>query len=142
MPSRRDDRLDERIAAIDGAEDRAAEAQDAGDVLRREHARLLGIDQPVEAVFEADDLDAGVGAGLTTARMTALRPGASPPPVRTPIFLIVGIQTRREQVDGEASIARARCVAPEYICVLDFAFVPARRRHVCRTCDSPHVLTS
>jgi len=25
---------------------------------------------------------------LTTARMTAFRPGASPPPVRTPIFLI------------------------------------------------------
>jgi hypothetical protein len=26
-------------------------------------------------------------AALTTARMTAFRPGASPPPVRTPIFL-------------------------------------------------------
>ena len=29
-----------------------------------EHARLLGIDQAVEAVLEADDLDAGVARGL------------------------------------------------------------------------------
>lgn len=31
-------------------------------------------------------------AVFTTARITALRPGASPPPVRTPSFLIVGIE--------------------------------------------------
>ena len=31
---------------------------------------------------------------LTTARMTAFRPGASPPPVRTPIFFILGTVNR------------------------------------------------
>src|SRR5688572_28196448 len=30
-------------------------------------------------------------AAFTTARITAFRPGASPPPVRTPIRVIVGI---------------------------------------------------
>ena len=61
---RRDDRLGERIAAVDRAEDRAAEAEDAGHVTRRQRPRLLGIDEAVEAVFEADDLDAGVVRGL------------------------------------------------------------------------------
>ena len=58
------DRVRERIAAVDRAENRAAEPQDAGDVARREHARPAGLDQAVEAVFEADALDAAVGAGL------------------------------------------------------------------------------
>ena len=92
---RGDDRLGERVAAVDGAEHRAAEAEDAGDVARRQDARLLGIDQAVEAVLEADDLNAGVAGALTTARMTAFRPGASPPPVRTPIFFILGISVGR-----------------------------------------------
>jgi hypothetical protein len=30
-------------------------------------------------------------AALTTARITAFSPGASPPPVSTPIFFILGI---------------------------------------------------
>ena len=38
--------------------------QDAGDVTRRELARAIGLDQPVEAVLEADDLDARVAGGL------------------------------------------------------------------------------
>ena len=43
--------------------------------------------QPVEAVLEADDLEpVRCSRALTTARMTAFRPGASPPPVSTPIF--------------------------------------------------------
>ena len=37
-------------------------------------------------------------APLTTARMTALRPGASPPPVSMPIFLTVGISSDVEGV--------------------------------------------
>src|SRR5262245_8131071 len=42
-------------------------------------------------------------AVLTTARMTAFRPGASPPPVRTPIFRMVGM--RREVGWATARIA-------------------------------------
>src|SRR5262245_11782063 len=42
-------------------------------------------------------------AVLTTARMTAFRPGASPPPVRTPIFRMVGM--RREVGSATARIA-------------------------------------
>ena len=58
------DRIDERIAAVGRAENRAADAEDAGDVLQREDARPFGIDEAVEAVFEADALDAGERGGL------------------------------------------------------------------------------
>ena len=61
---RRFDRLRERIAAIDGAENGAAQAQDAGDVFRRQHARFLRVNQPVEAVLEPDDGDVGVAGRL------------------------------------------------------------------------------
>jgi len=54
-------RIRERIAAVCRAEDGAAEPEDAGDVSRREHARSIRLDEPVETVFEADDLDAAVG---------------------------------------------------------------------------------
>ena len=77
----------ERVAAVDGAEDGAAEAQDAGDVARREQARAVGLDQPVEAVLDAEHSMPQLAADLTTARMTAFRPGASPPPVSTPMRL-------------------------------------------------------
>ena len=60
----RRDRIGERIAAVDGAEDRAAEPQDAGDVARRQRTRAAGFDQAVEAVLEADALDAAVAGGL------------------------------------------------------------------------------
>src|ERR1051325_5238086 len=47
-------------------------------------------------------------ADLTTARMTALRPGASPPPVRTPSFRIVGmsegVETPPSSNDGYVTI--------------------------------------
>ncbi len=84
----RHDRLDERVAAVDRAEHGAAEPQDARHMPWGEGPRFLGVDEAVEAVFEPEHLDARVVAALTTARMTALRPGASPPPVRTPIFLM------------------------------------------------------
>ena len=58
------DRILERVAVIGRAEDGAAEAQDAGDVLGRQDARPRRVQQAVEAVFEADDLDAGVERGL------------------------------------------------------------------------------
>ena len=58
------DGMGEGIAAIGRAENRAAEAQDAGDVARRERPRSTWLDQTVEAVFEADALDAGVAGGL------------------------------------------------------------------------------
>ena len=61
---RRDDRREKRVAGVHGAEHRAAETQDAGHVARAEDARLLRIDQPVEAVLETDDLNAGVARRL------------------------------------------------------------------------------
>ncbi len=54
------DRILERIAAIRRPEHRAAQAQDASDVLRRQRPRPPGIQQTIEAVFEANHLDAGV----------------------------------------------------------------------------------
>jgi hypothetical protein len=68
------------------AQDRAAQTEDAGHILRGQRPRPRGIQQPVEAVLEPDHIDVGVAGGLTTARMTAFSPGASPPPVSTPIF--------------------------------------------------------
>ena len=58
------DRVLERVAVVGGAEDGAAQPQDAGDVLRRQRPRPRRVEQAVEAVFEADDLDAGVERGL------------------------------------------------------------------------------
>ena len=58
------DRILERVAVIGRAEDGPAEAQDAGDVLGRQDPRARRVEQAVEAVFEADDLDAGVEGGL------------------------------------------------------------------------------
>jgi hypothetical protein len=60
----RNDRFLERIATIDGAEDRSPEPENTRDVARREHARLFRIDQAIEAVFETDDGDARVGRRL------------------------------------------------------------------------------
>ena len=44
----------ERVAAVERAEDRAAEAEDAGDVARREHARAIQLEEAVEAVLDPD----------------------------------------------------------------------------------------
>ena len=58
------DHLGERIAAVHGAENGSAEPQDAGHIARREHARAARLDQTVEAVLDADALDAAVGGRL------------------------------------------------------------------------------
>ena len=94
------DRIRERVAAVDRAEDRAAEAQDAGDVARRQHARTAGLDQPVEAVFEADALDAAVGAGLDD--------GADD-----------GVQAGRVAAAGEDADARDGCCQVVVWCALE-----------------------
>jgi hypothetical protein len=61
---RRDDRFDEGVAAVDGAENRAAEPEDPGHIAWNEHARFLGIDEAIEAVFDPQDLDARVVTGF------------------------------------------------------------------------------
>ena len=58
------DHLGERIPAVDGAENRSAEPQDAGDIARRERTRAAQLDQTVEAVLDADTFDAAVGRRL------------------------------------------------------------------------------
>src|SRR5919204_4811165 len=54
----------ERIPGVNGAENRAAEAEDAGNIARRQDARSVGLDEAVEAVLEAHALDPAVGARL------------------------------------------------------------------------------
>jgi hypothetical protein len=63
-PLGRFDRLGKRVAAVDSAEDGTAQAQNTGAVARREDARLLRIDQAVEAVFQTNDLNVGIVRGL------------------------------------------------------------------------------
>src|SRR6185503_11603944 len=48
---------------------------------------------------------------LTTARMTAFRPGASPPPVRTPIFFILGISVGRRSLARPGKIEYSRWIS-------------------------------
>ena len=54
----------ERVAAVGRAENRAAHAEDARDVVRTQHARASLVYEAVEAVFEADALPAEVRSGL------------------------------------------------------------------------------
>ena len=61
---RRFDPVGEWIAAIDRAQNRATAAEDAGHVLRRHHPGAIGLDEAIEAVFQPDDLDPVVHAGL------------------------------------------------------------------------------
>jgi hypothetical protein len=69
----------ERIAVVEGTEDRAAEPQNAGDLTRRENARPSHLEQAVETIFEPQALDAVVGGrfddgtndGVQTGRIAA-----------------------------------------------------------------------
>jgi hypothetical protein len=63
-PLRGDDRLRERVAAVDGPENGAAAAEDSGHVPGRQRPRFLGVNEAVEAVLEAEHLDVGVGGGF------------------------------------------------------------------------------
>src|SRR5262249_17178494 len=58
------DRVRERVAAVGGAENRSTKTQDAGHVPGRQSPRSPRFDEPVEAVFEADALDARVRCAL------------------------------------------------------------------------------
>ena len=64
MPSGVVHRILERVAVVGGAENGPAQPQDAGDVPGRERPRPGRIEQAVKAVFEADDLDAGIEGRL------------------------------------------------------------------------------
>ena len=61
---RADHFLDEGVAGVDRAEDGAPAPEDAGDVPGGQHAHPVEFEQPVEAVFDPDDFEAGVAAGL------------------------------------------------------------------------------
>ena len=63
-PFGRRDPPHERITRVDRAQDGAAPAQDAGDVLGVQNAASIELEQAVEAVFDADDVEVGVAAGL------------------------------------------------------------------------------
>ena len=88
------DRLDDLGAAValervgaGGAEDRAALLGDAPDLRARER-HDVALDDAAPAVAEADELVVVTAMPLRTApRMTAFRPGQSPPLVRMPIFM-------------------------------------------------------
>src|SRR4029079_4502467 len=70
----RRNRIGERVAAVRGAEDGAAEAQDAGDVARRQTPRAVRLDESVEAVFEADAVDAAVVGRLHDSPNDGVQP--------------------------------------------------------------------
>src|SRR5436190_18456896 len=80
-------------------------------------------------------------AVLTTARMTALRPGASPPPVRTPIFLMVGMRARRRSLWSPASAGRSEHVQPALPSIARHVKLALRARaggYVCRSTGTIH----
>ena len=79
----------EGIPAIGGSENRPAARENSADGFERELVGLFGPDEPVEAVRDADDAPAVFQLAVrTTARMTALSPGQSPPPLQTPMVRI------------------------------------------------------
>src|SRR6185369_11242481 len=57
-------RIRERVAAIRGAQNRPAQPKNASHLARRQRSGPFGKDQAVEAVFETDALDPGIGGGL------------------------------------------------------------------------------
>ena len=72
------------------ADDGAASRENAPAALDREFLERL-LDQPQIPVVEAERAPAELALALrTTPRMTALRPGQSPPLVSTPIVSISG----------------------------------------------------
>src|SRR5580765_7237051 len=56
--------MGERVAAVDSTENGPAPPKNARDVAGGEHPGPIGLDEPVEAVLETDDLDAVIDAGL------------------------------------------------------------------------------
>ena len=77
--------MGERVAAVDGAEDGAAAPQDAGDVRAVSTRDRLGSMSPSKLSSRPTTSMPLLTPALTTARITAFRPGASPPPVRIPM---------------------------------------------------------
>ena len=57
-------RVLEGISLVRGAEDCAPQSEDPGDVMRCQAPRTRGVEQAIEAVFEADHLHAGVAPRL------------------------------------------------------------------------------
>ena len=57
-------RLEERVAAIDGAQDGPAHAEDAGDILVRQRKGTIDFDQAIERVRNAVALEAAVDGRL------------------------------------------------------------------------------
>jgi len=76
----------ERIAAIGRTEDGAAEVGDAAHLGRSEGNDFIVAEQAVEPTADADALPPPVDGCEDGSPMTALRPGASPPPVEMAIF--------------------------------------------------------
>jgi hypothetical protein len=87
------DRVGGGVAAVRGAEDGAAEVHDAAHVAARQRhdaavAVLVRVHEAVEAVTDPDDVPPAVAGRERGGRMTAFRPGASPPPVLMAMRLI------------------------------------------------------
>ena len=68
----------DRIAGAERAQDGAAHAQDPGDVPGGQHPRTVHLEQAVEAVFDAERLDAVVGRGLDDRSDDGVEPGCVP----------------------------------------------------------------
>ena len=97
----------ERIAAIRGAQNRAAARQNSAHLVERQLERFFRPDQPVEAVGNADDFPVVFQDGRSVAaRITALRPGASPPPVAMPMQRISDMKVRWSSHDHKGTAGK------------------------------------
>ena len=105
---RRRHQLMKRIAAIDGAEDGAAEPQDARHVARRQHARAIRLEEAVEAVFEADALDAAVGRGLDDGADDGVQAGRVAAAGEDADALIADIRSSVSRKAGAAALRRLK----------------------------------
>jgi hypothetical protein len=76
--ARRLDRRAQRVPAIGGPQDRAADAEDAGDVARRQFPPTVEFEKTVEAVREADDLAVDVRRRLDDRADDRVQPGSIP----------------------------------------------------------------
>ena len=93
----------EGIAAVGGAEDGAAAGQDAADVFRVSWREPFGQIRPSKPSRMPMTFHWYLRmADLTTARMTALSPGASPPPVQMPmVWMVIGFSRRSSVVSRQ-----------------------------------------
>jgi hypothetical protein len=106
------DGIEERITPVHRAENRAADAKDARDVLGSEDPMPVGLDEAIEAVFEAQTSDAVIVSRLDDGANDGVQAGS--------------ISTAREDTDPTNSWHTTRVTGAE-----SRASIPSRSRALC-----------